>query len=348
MKKRLTNLIILATVVTFTISAEAQVQSKAEEASVAVTAKNFPRAETHQVMKTYVDLGAFGRFWHHRRLVSLDQQNVVRMNRDTLYSGLILDLTKPATITKPDTKGRYQSMLVINEDHFAKKVFYKPGKYVLTRDDIGTRYAAVVVRTLVDAEDPDDLAQVHALQDLLKVEQADIGDFEIPKWDSVSLNRVREALKVLGEGIEDRSKSYGPGPEAVDAIAHLVGSADAWGGWLPENAAYLGFIPEQNDGNTPYVLTLKDVPYEKGAFWSVTVYNSDGYLVKNKPGKYVVNSQKATYNADGSATIHFGGNPEQQNFLPIIDNWNYWIRVYLPQKAYFDGSWKAPEAQPAT
>ncbi len=113
------------------------------------------------------------------------------------------------------------------------------------------------------------------------------------------------------------------------------------------HAAYLGFIPEQNNGNTPYVLTLKDVPYGKGAFWSVTVYNSDGYLVKNKLGKYVINSQKATYNADGSATIHFGGNPEQQNFLPIIDNWNYWIRVYLPQKAYFDGSWKAPEAQPA-
>ena len=346
MKKKITNLIILATVVTFTISAEAQVQSEAGEASVAVTVKNFPRVETHMIMKTYAGLGAFGKFYHHRAFTLLDQQNVVRMNRDTIYSGAILDLTEPATIIKPDTGGRYQSISVINEDHFTKKVFYNPGKYTLTRDDVGTRYAAVIVRTLVDAEDPVDLAQVHALQDRLKVVQANRGKFEIPNWDRVSLGRVREALKVLGEGVKDRSKSYGPGPEAVDTIDHLIASADSWGGWLPENAAYLGFIPEQNDGNTPYVLKLKDVPYGKGAFWSVSVYNSDGYFVENKHSKYVINSNKATYNADGSTTIHFGGNPEQQNFLPIMGGWNYWLRIYLPQKAYFDSSWKAPEAKP--
>ena len=311
-----------------------------------VTAKNFPRAETHLTMKTYVNLGGFGKFYHHRTLIPLDQQNVVRMNRDTLYSGLVLDLTKPATLIKPDTDGRYQSMLVINEDHFAKKVFYESGKYVLTSDDVGTRYACVVVRTLVDADDPDDLAQVNHLQDLLKVEQEDSGHFKIPSWDRESHDRVREALKVLGEGVTDRSKSYGPGPEAVDTLEHLIGSADAWGGWLPENAAYVLFVPEKNDGNTPYVLTLKDVPIAEEAFWSISVYNQSGYFVENEHGKYVVNSRKTTHNGDGSVTIHFGGDPEQPNFLPIMDNWNYAIRLYLPQRAYFDGSWKAPEAQP--
>jgi hypothetical protein len=39
------------------------------------------------------------------------------MNRDVLYSRVVFDLSKPATITMPETNGRYQSMHVINQDH---------------------------------------------------------------------------------------------------------------------------------------------------------------------------------------------------------------------------------------
>ncbi len=78
------------------------------------------------------------------------------MNRDTLYSGVVLDLTQPATITKPDIGNRYQSVLVINEGNFAREVFYEPGEYELTADEMGSRYVAVIARTLVDAEDPID------------------------------------------------------------------------------------------------------------------------------------------------------------------------------------------------
>lgn len=105
------------------------------------------------------------------------------------------------------------------------------------------------------------------------------------------------------------------------------------------------FIPEKIDGSTAYALTLKDVPINEEAFWSISVYNQGGFFVENKHNKYVINNRKATHNDDGSVTIHFGGNPEQPNFRPIMEDWNYAIRIYLPQKAYFDGSWQAPEAQ---
>ena len=86
------------------------------------------------------------------------------MNRDTIYSFGVFDLTTPVTITKPDTGKRFQSMQVINEDQYTPMVVYKPGKYTLTQDKMGTRYVFVVVRTLVDSEDPEDVKKVNAIQ----------------------------------------------------------------------------------------------------------------------------------------------------------------------------------------
>lgn len=74
------------------------------------------------------------------------------MNRDTLYSFGVFDLTQPVTIVVPDTGKRFLSMVMINEDHYIKQVAYAPGDYVLTREKIGTRYVQVVFRTFVDPE----------------------------------------------------------------------------------------------------------------------------------------------------------------------------------------------------
>jgi len=53
---------------------------------------------------------------------------------------------------------------------------------------------------------------------------------------------------------------------------HNVGAASGWGGFTAERAVY-PFI--YADSTEPQTLTLKDVP--AGAFWSVTVYDADGY-----------------------------------------------------------------------
>jgi len=323
----------------------AQEQRSATSGVVSVNIEQFPTAETHHMMKVSVDsFDCLGKWSHMRGFTPIDKQNVVRMNRDTLYSSLMLDLTESATITKPDTKGRYQSILVVNEAHFAKLTVYEPGEYELTQEKMGSRYVAVIARTLVDAEDAADLAEAQKAQDGLKVIQKSKGRFEVPNWDPKALGEIREALKVLGNYLQNRDKSYGSDIEEVDPIAYLIGSADAWGGWKPENAVYQNSIPQKNDGKTPYTLTLKNVPARDDAFWSISVYNQDGYFEKNEFDKYVINSRKATIYEDGAVTVHFGGDPSQSNFLPIMPGWNYMIRIYLPQAPYFDGSWQAPEA----
>jgi hypothetical protein len=327
-------------------SSLAQAQTAPKKNIVPVTLKQFPTAETHHMMKASIDnLDCFGKWGHLRGFTPIDKQFVVRMNRETLYSGIVLDLTKPAMITKPDTGNRYQSVLVINEGHFARRVFYEPGEYELTADEMGSRYVAVIGRTLVDAEDPIDLARAHEAQNGLKVTQKDKGRFEVPNWDTIDLGHIREALKVLGNYLPNRNTAYGAHMKDVEPIDHLIGTADAWGGWHPENAVYQNYVPNKNDGKTPYKLTLNKVPAGEHGFWSISVYNEDGFFEQNEFDKYVINSRATVIDEDGGITINFGGDPTQPNFLPIMPDWNYMLRIYLPQASYFDGSWEAPDAQ---
>ena len=106
----------------------------------------------------------------------------MRMNRDTLYSFGVFDLTSPVTITKPDTGDRFQSMMVMNQDEYIPiPVVYKPGKYTLTQDKIGSRYTFVAFRTFADSSDPADIKKANALQDQIKVQQSSVGKFESPQ-----------------------------------------------------------------------------------------------------------------------------------------------------------------------
>ena len=82
-----------------------------------VNADNFIRAETDTYIAGFVRQGSFGRLEHDRTLVDVEHQDVVRPNRDTLYSLGLFDLDAgPATITRPDAGGRFMSLMIVDED----------------------------------------------------------------------------------------------------------------------------------------------------------------------------------------------------------------------------------------
>jgi hypothetical protein len=285
----------------------------------------------------------FGKLVHVRTPASIDKQLIVRMNRDTLYSFGVFDLTQPVTIVKPDTGQRFQSMVVINEDHYIKLVSYDPGEYALNREKIGTRYVQVAFRTLVNPSDSADVKAANDLQNKIITRQTSPGRFEIPDWDAASQKKVRDGLLLMGSTLPDSKRMFGD-VEDVDPVRHLIGTAGGFGGNTEKDAIYLNVFPEKNDGLTPYVLTVKDVPVD--GFWSVSVYNADGYFEKNAANAYSFNNITAKKDGDGAVTIHFGGDLTQSNYLPIVKGWNYTVRLYRPRAAILDGSWKCPDAQP--
>jgi hypothetical protein len=313
--------------------------------SVPVGVDNFIRAETDLYFGNLLKAGGLGKFDHRREPASIDHQDVIRMNRDTLYSSAAFDLDAgPVTITLPDAGKRFMSMMIVNQDHYVPMVIYKPGRYKLDKARIGTRYVVAAVRTLVDPANPDDVKQVHALQDALKIEQAGPGKFEVPNWDPVSQKKVRDALQALGSTIPEFKKAFGTKKE-VDPIRHLIGTAVGWGGNPDKDATYLSITPPQNDGVTAYKLVVKDVPVE--AFWSISVYNAEGYFEKNPENAYSVNSITGKKSSDGSVIIQFGGKDDKTaNYLPIVKGWNCAVRLYRPRKEILNGTWKFPKPQP--
>ncbi len=322
-----------------------QTKSRGTPGGKPVTTNDFIRAETDTYFRRYAEkFDAFGKINHYRKLVPIEKQGVIRMNRDTLYSYGIFDLTTPVTITKPDPGGRFQSMIVINQDHYVKLVSHEAGKYALAQERIGTRYVGVIFRTLINETDPDDNARVNKLQDQITFEQAEPGKLELPDWDEASLKAIREPLLALAGCMGDISKRFGDVNE-VDPIQHLVGTASGWGGNPPKAARYLNIFPEKNDGTTPYVLTFSNVPVN--GFWSITVYNQEGFIVPNDRNIYVVNDRTVKPNADGSFTVHFGGDANAMNYMPIMEGWNYSVRLYRPKEELLSGKWVFPKPEVA-
>jgi hypothetical protein len=312
----------------------------AADAPIHVNVDNFVRAEmASQIDRTLMVLDININTWGHIRTPTpLDAQNVIRMNRDTLYSAALVDISKGATLTMPEAGERYLSIMVVNEDHYINKVYHGAGAYELTMEEFHTPYVFLSARILVDSSDPADIKEVNALQDQIKTEAASARPYTHPNYDSVSYKATYNALIELSRGISGTERMFGK-KEEVGEVRHLIGTAFGWGG-LPEYEAYYLNVEPNLPAGGAYRLTVKDVPVD--AFWSITLYNADGYLQENEHDAYSVNNITGERNRDGSFTIHFGGDPGSVNYLPIMEGWNYIVRLYQPSKEILDGTWTFP------
>ena len=307
-----------------------------------VTDENYSLAETDGIIEGYVkkiakatNTNGVGVLMHYRKGADPKDRTIMRINFDTIYSWAIVDLTEPATLSMPETKGRYQSAWFVSEDGYYPGAFTTPGEHKITKEWIGgARYAVIVMRTQVNTKDPDDMAKAHVLQDKLKLTQKDKGSF-VPEnqWDEKEVLAMRAKYMKIGNGMST-SDMFGK-KGAISLKNRNAGNAFGWGGFTPDQAVYPQYFPKTA---APQTLTLKDVPVK--AFWSITVYDKDGFP---QTDTYNINSAFAVADADGSVTIHFGGDKNAKNYMETFDGWNFTLRMYQPTEAYFNGTWKKPE-----
>lgn len=309
-----------------------------------VNVDNFVRAETDLAFARLVgdQVDGISTWVHHRQPAPLDHQLIIRLNRDTLYSAAIADISQGGTIELPDPGDRYLSVMVVNQDHHIPRIFHQPGRHILDRDELGSDYVLLACRILVDPSDGDDVAAVNALQSQLGLETVSRRPFPMSDIDEESLGRTRQSLIALAADLPDFRRAFGRADE-VDPVRHLLGTAAGWGGLPDYEAVYLNVNPELPVGE--YTLRMVDVPVD--AFWSVSLYNADGYFEVNDLGVNNVNSVTAVQDADGGVTIRFGsGGAGQANYLPIMPGWNFLIRLYLPRDVVRDGTWTPPAVEP--
>jgi hypothetical protein len=311
----------------------------AADTSVIVNVDNFVRAETAMQFDRMVKMaGGVNKLGHNRQPTPLDKQSVIRMNRDTLYSFAIVDISKGATLTLPDSGKRYMSVMVVNEDHYINKVFHGGGTYKLTVQEFDTSYILLAGRTLVNSSDEADIKAANALQDKMAIKAVSAKPYTHPSYDEESYKKTLNACLELSRGVGDTKKMFGKKTD-VDQVRHLLGTAFGWGGLPIEEAFYLNVEPGLPVGE--YQITVKDVPVN--AFWSISLYNKKGFFEKNDFNAYSVNNISGKPHKDGSFTVHFGGCEDKRvNCLPIMDGWNYAVRMYQPRKEILDGKWPFP------
>ena len=336
----MTNASIGVCLAILSIASAANADDRAEP--VVVNADNFVRAETAAQFDRIVEMaGGVNRFFHLRGPTPLDKQTVIRMNRDTIYSAAVVDISKGATVTLPDAGTRYRSMMVVNEANYINAVYLDGGAHELTKEQFGSNHVWIGIRTLVDSNSADDIKAVHQLQDAVRIEATSAMPFTAPDYDQISYKATLDPLLNLGKGVPDTTGWFGS-KEDTTPIGHLVGTAVGFGGLPQKHAFYLNVNPGLPVGE--YQLTAKDVPVR--AFWSVSLYNDKGYFQKNPEGAYNFNSVNAKKNSDGSITINFGGCDDGRvNCLPIMEGWNYGVRLYEPEKAILDGSYVFPSVE---
>lgn len=305
--------------------------------SIRVNSDNFVRAETDRMLHDLqANAGGVNRFLHNRQPAAIDNQTVIRLNRDTLYSFAVVDVRAGATLTLPEHGDRYMSAMVVTEDHYVEAIYHDAGDHAIA--GLGTRYAVVAVRTLVDPADPQDVAAVAALQDRIVLRSESADPFDFPDYDTASFDETRAALLSLARNLSGFDHMFGARTE-VDPVRHLIGTAAGWGGLPSSEASYIGVDPRLPVGR--YELVVGDVPVD--GFWSVSVYNADGFFEANERGAYTVNNITGVKNADGSTTVRFGDYPaDVPNAIPITEGWNYLVRLYRPRPEILAGSWTFP------
>jgi hypothetical protein len=122
---------------------------------------------------------------------------------------------------------------------------------------------------------------------------------------------------------------------------------------LPEDAIYPINLADETgkplDGANSYMLH-----FDKGnlppanAFWSVTLYDAEGFQVANSLNRFTVSSwMPFKYNADGSLDLYFQnaspGADKESNWLPAPKTpFNLTMRIYAPKSEALTGKWNPP------
>jgi hypothetical protein len=137
---------------------------------------------------------------------------------------------------------------------------------------------------------------------------------------------VRAAVAMIGLGALPPAEASYPNT-----------ARDSEGGLLSGDHSYRLHFPA---GQTPPV----------NAFWSLTMYDEDGFLVANPIGRYTLGDRdKLTLNEDGSLDLlvqHDTPTTGQSNWLPAPKGrFALTMRLYYPKEAFLSGSWQLPAVE---
>jgi hypothetical protein len=147
--------VLISAFITFTLASSS---ATAEEASILVNADNYARAEAaFQFEGMSKRSGGINKLVHVRQPIPLDRQRNMQMNRDTIYSSAVVDISSGASVSFADSGDRYMSIAIVNEDNYTTAVYHDGEAIELTMKEHGTHFLALIALVLVNDNDAQDL-----------------------------------------------------------------------------------------------------------------------------------------------------------------------------------------------
>lgn len=315
-----------------------------DESLRAVTVENFAEAEVDARLFRFIAEGGMNHGLVYEVPTPTDNQAVPRMNRDTLYAGIPIDTGKGYSITVPEhPDDRYVSVYVLDNEHMTLHILRGSGvTHTFDRQE-ATRYVVAIPRVqLFDAADAADVAEALRILRSVRVESASTEPKPTVDWDWEEMLRLRASYEDDYKAVKQIPSDWQGERGTVDRYkGHNIAVASAWGLFPDTEAVYISQAP-----GLPAIgcfTATYEVP-DHDAFWSITVYNGDGYLFSDNNN---LNSASVAPNDDGTVTVHYGSpadcGDQPPNRLDITDGWNILMRVYRPGRAVISGEYLLPE-----
>lgn len=174
--------------------------------------------------------------------------------------------------------------------------------------------------------------------------------------DQAAAQAQREILSTtqnIGNIVNGWNIALDLGTYGTDYLKRAVIAYAGIGANLPQDAVYpAAFVDADGKalrGKHNYVLHFdKNNLPPVNAFWSVTVYNPQGFLVPNKRGRYALGDRDTLhFNKDGSLDMYIQHESprkdKEANWLPAPqDYFNLVMRMYWPKPAMLKGTWSPP------
>ena len=330
-------LIAAATCVVVSLNAQAEIPAidsshwKADPVKYGMTAKEYIQAESRAFLANFIGRNGLNKWFHFKTLAKKDDKWVVSPNNDTIYSMAAVNATDGFTLVIPEVGKRFVSIQIADENHMTPFYLYGGGTYKFTRDQFESDYIGIGVRMGTDGTAEDVRHIVEDLQPQYKILNANPED-KLIRPDTEKMLKVRKAMMVEYDKLPD---TFGVMVDRTSKVKDwekfTYVTAGAWGLSPDHTAMYAPYALKAAKGGKCYTATYPKVPAH--AFWSITVYDQDKFLMADHDN-IVSSNQKAIVNDDGSFTVVYGGmdcKVEGKNFLYTPqDNWTFLMRAYKP------------------
>ncbi|WP_198419074.1 DUF1254 domain-containing protein [Motilimonas pumila] len=173
--------------------------------------------------------------WMHDAPVSIDNQQVIRSNRDVAYSIAIVDVSKGATFTVPES-GHYQIIHIMDEQHLSHQVVSRGESLTITADDINGEYVHMLARTKIAGDDTAERQQQ------LSIEANSARPYPSKGYAEAEVTALRQ--KLVTEFVASKAKilehmSFVKDIEQADPTSYLYATAVGHGGLLTKRNTYL-------------------------------------------------------------------------------------------------------------